>query len=36
MSPKEPKLMDKLEKGLRILNTMDVYDIDGRFIQFDV
>jgi hypothetical protein len=36
MNPKEPKLMDKLEKGLRILNTMDVHDLDGRFVQFDV
>jgi len=36
MNPKEPKLMDKLEKGLRILNTMDVHDLDGCFVQFDV
>ena len=36
MNPKEPKLMDKLEKGLRILNTMDIHDLDDRFVQFDV
>jgi len=36
MNPKEPKLMDKLEKGLHILNTMDIHDLNGRFIQFDV
>jgi hypothetical protein len=36
MNPKEPKLMDKLEKGLHILNTMDILDPDGRFVQFDV
>jgi len=36
MNPKEPKLMDKLKKSLRILNTMDIHDLDGRFIQFDV
>ena len=34
MNPKEPKLMDKLEKGLRVLNTMDVHDLDGRSIKF--
>ncbi|MDP3104770.1 MAG: hypothetical protein Q8M95_09205 [Candidatus Methanoperedens sp.] len=34
MNPKEPDLMDKLYKGLRILNTMPVYDLDGRVIQF--
>jgi len=36
MNPKEPKLMDKLEKGLRVLNTMDVHDLDGRSIKFTV
>ncbi len=34
MNPKEPDLMDKLYKGLRILNTMLVYDLDGRVIEF--
>jgi hypothetical protein len=34
MNPKEPDLMDKLYKGLRILNTMPVYDLDGRVIEF--
>lgn len=34
MNPKEPDLMDKLYKGLRILNTMQVYDLDGRVIEF--
>ena len=33
MNPKEPKLMDKLKKGLRIINTMDVHDLDGRSIN---
>ena len=36
MNPKEPKLMAKLEKGLRILNTMNICDLDGQSIQFDV
>jgi hypothetical protein len=36
MNPKEPKLMDKLEKSLRILNTMDIHDLDGRSIKFTV
>ena len=36
MNPKEPKLMDKLNKGLRILNTMDIHDLNGRFVKFDV
>jgi len=35
-NPKEPKLMDKLEKGLRVLNTMDIHDLDGRFVKFDM
>jgi len=34
MNPKEPDLMDKLDKGLRILNMMQVYDLDGRVIEF--
>jgi hypothetical protein len=34
LNPKEPDLMDKLYKGLRILNTMQVYDLDGRVIEF--
>jgi hypothetical protein len=36
MNPKEPELMDKLDKALRVLNTMDIYDPDERSIQFDV
>jgi hypothetical protein len=36
MNPKEPKLMDKLEKSLRVLNTMDIHDLDGRYIKFTV
>ena len=36
MNPKEPMLMDKLEKGLRVLNTMDIHDLDGRSIKFTV
>ncbi|MGB3479272.1 MAG: helix-turn-helix domain-containing protein [Halobacteriota archaeon] len=36
MNPKEPELMDKVDKGLRVLNTMNIYDLDGRSIQFDV
>ena len=35
MNPKEPDLMDKLYNGLRILNTMPVYDLDGRVIEFN-
>jgi hypothetical protein len=34
MNPKEPDLMDKLYKGLWILNTMQVHDLDGRVIEF--
>ena len=34
MNPKEPDLMDKLYKGLQILNTMQVHDLDGRVIEF--
>jgi hypothetical protein len=34
MNPKEPKLMGKLNNGLSILNTMNVYDLDDRLIQF--
>ena len=36
MNPKEPELMDKLNKGLRILNTMNICDPDGRSIQFNM
>ena len=36
MNPKEPELMDKLNKSLRILNTMDIRDLDGRSIRFGV
>jgi hypothetical protein len=31
---KEPDLMDKLDRGLRILNMMQVHDLDGRVIEF--
>jgi hypothetical protein len=34
LNPKEPDLMDKLYTGLQILNTMPVYDLDGRVIEF--
>ena len=34
MNPKEPNLMDKLNKGLYILNTMDIHDLNGRLIKF--
>ena len=34
MNPKEPDLMDKLDKGLRKLNIMTVHDLDGRVIEF--
>jgi hypothetical protein len=34
MNPKEPKLMGKLNNGLSILNTMNVYDLDDRLIKF--
>jgi hypothetical protein len=34
MNPKEPKLMDKLNNGLDILNTMKVYDLDKHLIEF--
>jgi hypothetical protein len=36
MNPKEPILMEKLYKGLQILNMKPVYDIDGRVIEFKV
>ena len=36
MNPKEPVLMKKLNKSLRILTEMGIYDPDGRSIQFDV
>ena len=34
MNPKEPDLMDKLDKGLRKLNMITVHDLDGRVIEF--
>ncbi len=36
MNPKEPELMDRVDKALRVLNTMNIYDPDGQSIQFDV
>jgi hypothetical protein len=36
MNPKEPVLMDKLSKGLSILNEMDIQDMSGRSVQFKV
>ncbi|MEA3281152.1 MAG: transposase [Euryarchaeota archaeon] len=36
MNPKEPELMDKLNKGLHILNAMDIRDPDGRSIRFSM
>ncbi len=34
VNQKEPKLMDKLNNGLDILNTMNIYDLDDRLIKF--
>lgn len=34
MNPKEPKLMGKLNDGLSILNTMNVYNLDKHLIEF--
>jgi hypothetical protein len=34
MNPKEPDLMDKLYRGLQILNNMQVHDLEGRAIEF--
>ena len=34
MNSKEPKLMDKLNNGLSILNTMNIYDLDKHLIEF--
>ena len=36
MNPKEPVLMNNLNRSLCILNEMGIYDPDGRSIQFDV
>jgi len=36
MNPKEPELMDKLNKALLILNGMDIQDMSGRSVQFKV
>ncbi|MEA3281422.1 MAG: hypothetical protein U9Q68_02520 [Euryarchaeota archaeon] len=36
MNSKEPELMDKLNKSLRILNTRVIRDPDGRSIQFNM
>jgi hypothetical protein len=36
MNPKEPELMNKLNKGLRILNTMNIRDSDGHSIRFNM
>ena len=36
MNPKEPELMDKLNKSLRISNTMNIRDPDGRAIKFGI
>jgi len=33
-NPKEPKLMDKLNNSLSILNTMNICDLDERLIEF--
>ena len=33
-NPKEPNLMDKLNNGLSILNTMNICDLDERLIEF--
>jgi hypothetical protein len=34
MNPKEPDLMDKLYKGFKILNTMQVHDLERRLVEF--
>jgi hypothetical protein len=34
MNPKEPKLMDRLNIGLDILNTTNVHDLDKHLIEF--
>ncbi len=36
MNPKESELMRKLNNGLCVLNEMNVYDVDGRAVQFKV
>ena len=36
MNPKEPKLMGNLNKGLSILNTIDIHDLNGRFVKFNM
>ncbi|MEA1893692.1 MAG: hypothetical protein U9N36_00535, partial [Euryarchaeota archaeon] len=36
MNPKEPNLMSKLNKGLSILNTIDIRDLNGRFVTFNM
>jgi len=36
MNPKEPKLMGKLNKGLSILNTIDIHDLNGRCVKFNM
>ncbi len=36
MNPKEPELMRKLNKGLCVLNKMDIHDMGGRTVQFKV
>jgi hypothetical protein len=36
MNPKEPKLMSKLNKGLSILNTIDIRDLNDRCVKFGV
>jgi uncharacterized coiled-coil protein SlyX len=35
-NPKEPELMEKLNKGLSILNRMNIQDMKGRYMQFKV
>jgi len=35
-NPKEPELMRKLNKGLCVLNEMDIHDMGGRAVQFKV
>ena len=36
MNPKEPELTEKLNKGLSILNTLDIRVPDGRSVQCNV
>lgn len=36
MNPKEPILMEKLNNGLRIINSLNIHDLENRVIKFNV